>query len=325
MRRAAPLVVLAVALGCAPLAVAKPVALNPKWHRVLTAPRSNTTIAANDRYVAMAPTIFFPGQPVTLADDLIRKHTTLYPPACTGTSSESQSFSGGLFFGGPWLMVGCDLYNLDSGQWTPFQLSPKCSGTCVAVGVGRYWVKIESSNFSPDYRQYAFYLQNVSTGQLVGDPASPGGSVYDDLNAPSGSTPLCPPLRYPARTIDSGGGQAIEALDFYGSGPGRFAINPDTYRLYRCHSGLNVSLPGPVASSSAVNMGAGLALLPGLQRFTVSGPGAVAAVTRRSMYATTSGNRLYSAPIPTARQVRACRRYQHKRRHRSRVSPCRYS
>ena len=44
------------------------------------------------------------------------------------------------------------LYNLDSGQWTDFHISPQCQGdapnlfqaVCSPVGIGPYWVKLRA-------------------------------------------------------------------------------------------------------------------------------------------------------------------------------------
>jgi hypothetical protein len=313
------------------LAAAKPIVLSPKWR--LVAGGQNASVVASDRYTAMLRDVPASNQwSLTLIDEQTGKRTALNPPSCTITTANQS------FFGGPWLMVdGCDLYNLDSGQWTSVPVSPQCpaDAECTPVAVGRYWIKLAATTFEVDYGETSFYLQNISTGQFISDPASPGGTVYDDLNAPSGSSPLCPPLRYPTSQRRDGS-PIIGTLNFYGPGPTRFAINHGSDRLYRCQSRLNVSVDGTNASSRVVGIGNRiaryalpqytLALLPGLQRYTVSEPanGGIEAVTSRFMYAMTDDARLYSAPIPTARQIRACARYQDKRR-RPRTNPCRYN
>ena len=154
-------------------------------------------------------------------------------------------------------MVGCDLYDLNSGGWSSFQISSQCSG-CGVVGIGRYWVKLASPQEYQGPYPYppTFWEQNISTGQLMSDPITPGGTVFDDLNAPSGSSPLCPPLHYP--TAQQRYATTTGGLTFLGSGPNQFALTAgiDGIRLRRCHSNLNLVVPhnayggiAPMASS----------------------------------------------------------------------------
>ena len=329
MRRAAPLTILALVLVCAPLAAAKPVVLSPQW-RLVVGSKYESAVAGG-RYLAMFRAAPASNGLLTLIDEQTGKRRTLSIPPCSGGWYAQPTFGGG------WLMAGCSLYNLDSGQWTPFQVSPQCTG-CTPGAIGRYWVKIGRS----DYKQApVVYLQNIATGQLVNDPATPGGTVYDDLNAASGSTPLCSPLRYP--TSDFGEGPELGGLSFYGSGPRRFALtysygpnNGGLTRLRRC--GSNLDLPATVVSSRASILQSGLLtlhgwLLPGLQQFMIrstlppgqTNPITPVAVTAGRIYVSAEGGRLYSAPLPTARQISSCARYQQERRRRPRVNPCRYS
>jgi hypothetical protein len=316
------LALLAVGLVDAPFAAAKqssgPVVLQPKW--TLVALSLGESTATSDRYVAK-----FDGQRLTLTDQQTGRRTTLVPPNCPSTSSSP------LLFGGPWLMVGCDLYNLNSRQWTSFQISSQCPGAdgCTVVGVGRYWVKIMSNNYDGPYDFYDFYLQNISTGQFVHDPSSPGGTVFDDSNAPSGSSPLCPPLRYPTGQGPHGVSE-LGGLSFYGPGPNQYALTHEgpetvngTNRLRRCHSNLNLVLPNdsyggaqPMATSDAVidESQDGFAFhgwaLPSLRRFTIRWPRLLScgepvvlgALTKRTIYVGVDG-RVYAAPIPTARDL----------------------
>jgi hypothetical protein len=328
MRRAAPLTILAFVLVCAPLAAAKPVVLTPKW-RVVPGSKYDSAVAT-DRYVAIFRAAPASNGLLTLIDEQTGKRKTLSIPSCSTDWYAQPTFGGG------WLMVGCDLYDLTTNQWASLQLSPQCA-ECEPIGVGRDWLKLVDTGNDPAHNPPSFYLQNIASGQLINDPATPGGTVYDDLSAPSGSSPLCSPLRYP--TDRASYGSWLGTLTFYGSGPRRFAlaIGNGSSRLRRCGSSL--SLPaGSVVSSRASFFGGrdGVLdgrLLPGLQPYALratppdgqQNPASPAAVTARTIYVEAEDGRLYSAPLPTARQISACARYQHERRRRPRVNPCRYS
>jgi hypothetical protein len=168
-----------------------------------------------------------------------------------------------------------------------------------------------------------YYLQNLATGQFERDPATPGGQIFDDLNAPSGSAPLCSPLRYPSvgdphneRT------RYLGSLTFYG----RFALaasspgpSPYEYHLRRCGSNLNQFISGgydsdlgispqPFASSRAVTyIQDGITLhgwyLPSLRRFTIRTAlrdyVEPVALTKRTIYIRTRYyNQLWAATLP---------------------------
>lgn len=338
MRRAVPIVVLAMAqlavvLACAPLAAAKPPVLKPTWRLVPSSQYDSVT--AGDRYVALYRPAPISNDLLTLIDEQTGQRRTLSIPSCSAGWNSTQAA-----LGGQWLLVGCSLYNLSTNTWTPFTISQQCPGGCTDVGVGRYWISLVDIGDDPEHNPPRFYLQNIASGQLIQDPATPGGTVYDDLNAPSGSTPLCPPLRYP--TDRASYGSWLGTLSFYGSGPSRFALaysyglnTGPSSRLQRC--GSNMNLPATVVSSRASISGSGPLtlqgwLLPGLQRFTIrstlppgqTNPISPVAVTARRMYVSAENRRIYSAPIPTVRQIRACARYQH-RRHKPRKNPCRYN
>jgi hypothetical protein len=318
---------------------ARPVMLKAKWQRQvlgnLTA--AVPVFAADDRYLAVL--VAFPdlSTRLTLLDEQTNRQTTLAPPPCTGTDSMSNFFGGGLHFGGPWLMVGCDLYNLNTRHWIPFRLSPLCVGGCDAVGIGRYWVKIKSDGGQAMYPQYSFYLQNIASGRFVEDPAIPGGRTFDDLNAPSGSSALCSPLRYPVDAGDPRESPILGGLRLFGPGPNQFAFissavpEISTWRLRRCHSKLDLDITdnslvgnddrydqsGPVVSSAAVafQSDSGLVFegwaLPSLRRFTIQwrgvrgcgGPPSVAALTERHIYVWGECGRIYSTKLPTAREL----------------------
>ncbi len=309
----------------------KPLLLKAKWRRLVFRSGEPSGVAATDRYVAFsdwhAPTgngLPTPG-PLLLIDEQTGRRKQVSGPDCASPSA--------MMFGGPWLLVVCpgtplvggtyQLYNLTNGQWTPFQVSPQCTGGCEPVGVGRYWVKIMIDEGIPERPPADYYLQNIATGQFEPDPATPGGTVFDDLGAPSGSAPLCPPLQYPS-VYPYDYGAYLGAVMFYG----QFALTfgqklqgpaypgNQTWRLRRCRSNLNLVIgditnPGgtPVASSRAVVMTRDRItlhgwFLPSLRRFTIRTALRdyvnLVAVTDRNIYIRTSDYlQVWAAPLPS--------------------------
>jgi hypothetical protein len=266
----------------------KPAVYKPKWHLVTqTALASIEPVLATDRYVAIFP---YRGRPL-LIDEQTGRRKMLSLPACPPPTYARPDFDAA--FGGPWLSIGgCSLYDLNAGRWVSFQVSSQCRGSCVPVAFGRYWVKVVSDEgvgaTDPQDAPSDYYLQNIRTGQFERDPATPGGTVFDDLNASSGSTPLCPPLSYPS--VTGRAGTFLGSIGFYD----QFALTfggrdpqSNVYRLRRCGSRLNLLLSNtatnafptppdfaPVASSRAVIWSAdGYTLrgwlLPSMRRFTI--------------------------------------------------------
>ena len=284
-------------------------------------------VVANDRYAAFVHgSVYLPDQ-LTLIDEQTGSRRQLSGPDCASPVP--------MTFGGPWLMVTCpgvaglaatyQLYNLSDGSWAPFQISSQCRGFCGPVAVGRYWVKIVSDEGSPaGYPFSDYYLQNIATGQFERDPATPGGTVFDDLSASSGSVPLCPPLQYPS--VFPREGPFLGQLTFYGQFAMTFGQElegspaypgVETSSLRRCGSKLNlvISADGhtPVASSRAVVTTRdditfhGL-FLPSLRRFTIrlplslQGDPSLLAVTDRTIYIGTfyGPAQLWAATVPPA-------------------------
>ena len=154
-----------------------------------------------------------------------------------------------------WLSPAYVLYNLDSGQWTDFRISPQCQGdapslfqaVCSPVGIGPYWVKLRAIAGPSGHERNFYYLQNIQTGEVKPDPITAGGNVFDDLGAPSGSSQLCAPLTYPTVYNPSAGEYEPGSLTFYG----QFALTHEgdltsspLLHLRRCGSGLNLLLHG---------------------------------------------------------------------------------
>jgi len=319
-------------LAAAPLASATVRKSSPrlskvKWRLILRSGLGGDagSVVANGRYVAFRHGSVYPPDRLTLIDEQTGIRRLLSGPDCASPVP--------MTFGGPWLMVTCpgvaglaatyQLYNLSDGSWAPFQISSQCRGSCGPVAVGRYWVKVVSDEGSPaGYPFYDYHLQNIATGQFEPDPASPGGTVFDDLSAPSGSVPLCPPLHYPS--IFPREGPFLGQLTFYG----QFAVtfgqalegNPaypgtETSSLRRCGSKLNLVIGTdgyrPVASSRAVVTTRdditfhGL-FLPSLRRFTIRtalrGGVSLLAVTDRTIYVGKfyGPAQLWAATLPSA-------------------------
>jgi hypothetical protein len=269
------------------VSAARPVLVHPRWRVVVS---ELLYAGANDRYVGIVHGYKGGGQ-LTLIDEQPGQEEALTPPNCSRLNSPVDQ----LQLGGPWLMVGCGdpgtsdftymLYNIPGGQWTPFAISPQCPGFCHVVAVGGDWVKILSNDELTIYSPDIAYLQNIQTGSFVRDPVSSGGRIYDDLSAPSGSTPLCAPLRYPTFYYHSG--PEPGSLAFYGPfaliANQRVVESPIVTSLRRCNSRLNLVIPsgtnqsGPLASSGAVIVtpdGKTLDgwLLPSLRRFVLTAP-----------------------------------------------------
>lgn len=246
--------------------------LHLRW-RLVT--RGALAVASNDRYVAIVKG-FGASARITLIDEQTRTRRTLLPPTCPALDDE-----GAPMFGGPWLMVSCapdasELYDTTSAQWVSFVTSPQCGNTpyqgpglCGVVGVGRRWVKLETTGGCAEHCQTYYYLQNIATGQLKPDPITAGGRVLDDLDAPSGVVALCAPLRYATRYADDILALVPGTLQF----SGRYALASEgvpsqnggatTYRLEACGSRhvidvANASLQFPplMSSRAVVSLGA---------------------------------------------------------------------
>jgi hypothetical protein len=309
------------------------VVLHLQWRVVATA---SLDVVATDRYVA------FTGSPahdatnqITLIDQQRRTRQTLTPPNCA--DPQPPMLGGGrlLIFCGPGPY---DVYDIASGEWTSVNADCPANTSCIPAGIGQYWLKLASVTGPggadcSEHCMTSYVLQNLATGAVVNDPATPGGRTYDDLDAPAGSRPLCSPVRYPTN-FDNGGHLGLGQLTFGGS----FVVtagNENTARLglifvdrlRRCGSSLNLPLPagdspGPLISPRAVawqqdvttgpiRRRARLAgrFLPSLESFTAVEaplpPGSsqptesLVALTTRTVYVQGEGGRLWAASLPT--------------------------
>lgn len=312
-------VLVAAPLASAAVRKSSPGVSKVKWRLVLrSSVMSAETVVANDRYVAFLYGSSFPYRSM-LIDEQTGSRQQLPSAGCANPVP--------LAFGGPSLLVTCptnppgipdtyQLYDLSSGSWAPFQISSQCYGECLPVAVGRYWVKIVSDEGEPDgYPRYDYYLQNIATGQFEPDPATPGGTVFDDLNAPAGSAPLCTPLHYPS--VDDRESIFLGRLTFYG----QFALtyqelseSGPAWSLRRCGSKLDLRIAAgaeantPASSRAVVTTHDGVSLhgwfLPSLHRFTIR-PAlhdsvTPVAVTKHTIYIRTGNHgQLWAATLPS--------------------------
>jgi hypothetical protein len=302
-----------------------PVALHLRWRLITTEPGF---IASNDRYVAIVE-IRSPNavSPIILIDEQQRTRQTLTPPGCPQPQLP--------MLGGGHLLVVCDypgglyaLFDLATSKWTTVKASCPPGSACRPAGVGRYWLKLATDTAGCIEHCFTSYLmQELGTGTARQDPATPGGRIYDDLDAPTGSVPLCSPVRYP-RVADDSDHWELGQLTF----EGRFVLSAGTkytvrdglttdYRLRRCGSALNLQIPAypPVLISSRGviwqssggegDRPARLAgrFLPGLRPFTAEGAPLptnpylavrLAALTRRTIYMRADGGDLWAATLP---------------------------
>jgi len=320
--------VVSSALAPAPAVAASqrpPLVLHLQW-RIVT--RQLNAIATSDRYLALLtypnPNAPYDSGSVILRDQFTNTHRRVaLPSAC-------QPNRAPVGFGGPYLVVSCFdaahwLYNLKNDRWVP--VTSNCPADCNFVGVGRYWLKFVS-NENPGCLAHCaqvYFLQNLQSGQVEPDPATPGGTTVDDLNSPSGTKPLCAPLRYPTyRNTDiAAPGAEPGSLEFSGkfaiattgtgaSGPG------DVFHLERCGSRLAVRLGAsgngipPFLTSRAIaylaspttptnNMVQGF-YLKGLRAFRAALPKAaagvaVAGLTDRTIYVRSQNGTLWAANV----------------------------
>jgi hypothetical protein len=303
----------------------RPVALHLRWRLVTTEPGY---VAASDRYVAIirdrGPDAV---SPITLIDEQKRAQQTLTPAGCARPTSP--------MFGGSYLLVVCaygsyGLFDIASGQWVTVKASCPSDWNCGPAGIGRYWLKLAGGPVCSEHCTTSYLLQDLRTGAVKHDSATPGGRIYDDLSVPSGSRLLCSPLRYP-RVLDDAGHWELGQVTFEGpfafttgnQYTSRQGLTP-VYRLRRCGSRLDLQMPPsnpptPLVSSRAViwqdgatglgDRPARLAgrFLPSLEPFTAVGSPLpknpysrvlLAALSRRTIYMRADTGEMWEASVP---------------------------
>jgi hypothetical protein len=196
------------------------------------------------------------GRDVLIDDQTGRRTDVQVPPGC-GPAPVAM--------GGPFLLFACGngaapmrLYRVSLPRgWRALNPSPQfvqqCNspdvGRCGPTAIGSHWVEYgmttcEDPGVHCSSPRYEF--QNIDTGQLAANPATPGGTVIPDLNSPTLAHKLCSPLQVPSAQIspyDPGpspgtvtlyGRFAVSSLD-YGAGQGEA-------HLHKCGSQLDQQL-----------------------------------------------------------------------------------
>jgi hypothetical protein len=311
------LVLLAVLPACAAASrlgsarSSRPVTLHLHELRVAAGFEPGGQLAVNDRYVVLVT-----GPPQSPRVELIDRRsrhghglarTRLSPPGCAAPGLP--------MLGGPWLALVCpsvpysatapyftELYRLSSKQWIKVPWPAAfCSASFTscdpASAVGTHWLKIPYHPHCSSGGYHCltlFAIQNVDTGAVKNGQDETGDRLYDNLNAPSGVGTLCPPLRYPSE----GASSAVPAFNLsvlgsfalveFDESNYNFDLSDPLYRLYACHSHLDLAIPiGPAFGDDRAVIWQGATgplyhygetsdpsllrgvLLPSLQRFTV--------------------------------------------------------
>jgi hypothetical protein len=234
-----------VAPSPARAAARKPVVLHLAWRFA----GGVSSLLSDGRYVFVQRAQTSGGG--TLIDDQTgRRRTVTAPFGCFPTA-----------IGGAWLMFQCGighppammLYHLASpGRWQAPAASPELARyctvyspytfgyMCAAIAVGTYWLEYDlASCQNGEHCVNTYVLVNIATGTVLNDPASAGGTLIADLNAPAGRQTLCTPLRVPGNLTEI----QLEpgSLTFYGSFAVAVAGNVGDGSVYleRCSSRLH--------------------------------------------------------------------------------------
>jgi hypothetical protein len=270
----------------------------------------------------------------TVIDAVTGRQQAVVAPGCNSQFDRP-------WLGGPWLMFVCQgpglqLGALATGAWRTITPAPSVQdasrtceetgpGSCGGVnGVGASWIGWEETPYH-GYQRRLF--QNIGTGKVRKDPTTATRIV--DLNSPTLTRSLCPPLHTPRLNNVYGAGTFYGALEFYGT----FAVaqglasHGSAAYLEHCGSRLHRLLTNGPTQYQFAPLGAstraliwqsspatltGL-FLPGLQRFIVRLPhdavlGTWApadfslpqiALTPRSLYIRTATGDLWTAKSPS--------------------------
>lgn len=220
------------------------------------------------------------------------------------------------------------LYSITSRTWTTVPVSPRITGSCgpytscdsTLTEAGSKWLEFSRSTCPMDEHCSSTNLfQNISTGEVIPDPAIRGGHERADLDSPHLAQSICPPVTVPA-------GFNI----FTAPGPGllrfedRFVVatgarpngGSETY-LEKCGSHLHQLIrsnnaavePGPLAASphaiawqqNSPNLR--IEFLPSRRRFLIPLPKSASAIgalalTDSRLYAIDQAGTLWIASLP---------------------------
>lgn len=256
---------LALAGNPAQAAKAKPPLVRLRWSLVA---RGVTSLDASDRYLAYATSTG-----MTLVDQQTHARSELDFSPCPDAQPPYP------LLGGPWVaecgQFGTPFAYYNGAAWDTVPYSG-CR-FCAPIAIGSQWIELLDNACPQPHCVAATYLQNITTGAVESDPVQPHVSFREDLDSPTGTSPLCAPLRYPAlvdRSVDQLEPGRLTML-------GQFALTTFgnvTNVLERCHSKWRVRLNGPaLGSSQMIVWGKGLwewpgtrhhgLLMPSLRRF----------------------------------------------------------
>lgn len=298
-----------------------PVALKTRFTQ-LPGTRSGSSILTTSRYALVRSGT---GRPLLIDEQSGTRRSITLPTGCVPqTISNTQAMLA--CPGHQWL-----LYDLVSGQTTPFTINPTLScavldepGTdCASViGLGSDWATILRP-IGDTHDQDVFDYQNLRTGQVVAQGVDT--SLQVNLDAATLTAPVCSPLRVPL--FNDGEAVAIGSLTPVGHGF-QLAVAGGRPNLLRCGSSLRVPLRGTNATSasqgavdqfrSPPSNGHGIVwgaggnrkpglirgiLIPSLRQFTIKPPANARRIseiglTGKHIYLS-SGSKVWSAPTPT--------------------------
>jgi hypothetical protein len=299
---------LLAAMGSAAQA-AKPPVVTLHWQ--LVAP-GVTAVNATDRYLA-----YETSAGLTVVDQQTHAVTELPATACPAPEHLAAAF------GGPWVatcafaqpqQAQLPLYNIVEHQWVQVPW-PGCSD-CAPLAVGSQWIEIVYG--CQEHCAPTLSLENIASGRLEADPVRPHVNFRENLDSPTGTSPLCAPLRYPA-WFD---GEAQQLEPGYLSIHGQFALTTPVRGgrslLERCHSSWHKWLDGLAIGGSRMVVWSdnhwasghrpdpGL-LLPSLRRFNFviprrlrprPGPSLGIALSGRTIYVLSPDHTLWAARVP---------------------------
>ena len=122
-------------------------------------------------------------------------------------------------FGSPWLLASCQsysgryfigsstqLYNVSTRSWRAVAAGPgigtintSCANSvlppCSSLdGVGSSWIRFDSTCY---HCSDTYLFQNIATGAVQRDPATPGGNAIANLSSPTLAQSLCSPVTVP--------------------------------------------------------------------------------------------------------------------------------
>lgn len=309
---AALLLAIAASAARAATSSGKPRLVRLHWHLVAD---GVTNVNATDRYL-----VYETSAGLTVVDRQTEAVTELPASACPAPEEL------GPLLGGPWVAECADfqgrqlevqLYDIVRQQWVAVP-GITCF-PCATVAVGAHWIEILAYECQEHCAPQAS-LENIFSGEIEPDPVSPNVDFREDLDSPTGTSPLCPPLHYPAwfdrgsDQLEPAGFTMLDNFALTGLGNGNHVLE-------RCHSNWHKRLIGEALGDaemvlwSAEYWGYGTStvhglLLPSLRRFNFTVPSRfdprqsglpAVALSGRTIFVLTRSGALRAARVPQIR------------------------